>query len=97
MMTDELSPIERDRELGHRALLKYLEAAGFSALEDEPSSPQEEIIHRFANRGKTVIAFHEQKKAYVVESPAQRGKYVTRNPHSIITHVERLLEEGESS
>lgn len=91
-----LNPIDRDRELGHKALLRYLEACGFVALEAEPRSPQDESIQRFAN-ANTVVSFHEQKKAYIMESPAQRGSYVTRNPHSIITQVERLLDEGGNS
>lgn len=90
-----MTPIERDRELSHRALLRYLKACGFRQQEtgEEQAPPQQ----RFNRRKTTIEVWTPGKHAYAYTlATAKNGeKFETRSPLSIMTHIERLLDGGE--
>lgn len=87
-----MTPLERDRELSHKALLRYLKACGFRMQPNADEQARRRLIHR-----KTTVEFAARAKrpyAYTVAMQSNgRTRFVTTNPFSIMTRVEGLLEE----
>jgi hypothetical protein len=88
-----MTPIERDRELSHRALLRYLKGAGFKPADDGTG---DSAVQRFTNRKKTTLDFQpDVYRAYTVAARGDSVKFVTNNAHSVMNRLEELFEQQE--
>jgi hypothetical protein len=87
-----MTPLERDREFSHKALLRYLKACGFRLQPNEDEPAQQRLTRR-----KTTVEFAARAKrpyAYTLRPPSNgHARFATTNPFSIMTRVEGLLEE----
>jgi hypothetical protein len=88
-----LTPMERDRLITHRALLRYLKACGFKPYAFSEDGEAQPFVVRYANKQKTLVEFNEQSGCYTLQVRDDPQKYKTQSAHSIITRVEALLGE----
>jgi hypothetical protein len=92
-MTITLNPIERERELSQKGLLRYLKAAGFLEL---PLSGGTTRLRFINNKHKLQLEYDLVRRSYIVtflDNPPRRFRALRF--HAVIIHIERLLEEVE--
>jgi hypothetical protein len=87
-----MTPMQRDREVWHKVVVRYIKAAGFRQIATNTNALQSFKTRKSNRTPALTLDYNKSENRYTL-CVAGIAPMKTRTPESVLLNIERLIEE----